>query len=132
MFLEYDEVSVPQAAKMIAAAGICSASAARSRLYSLSVYNDACERWKARMVCNDKMTRCHYIYKRDFIQDYINGQIEKGFMEIVFDPEKVGFVPQEIAAKKVPAKTLQKLDFMVWQGKKYFRSIDLIKQKKNV
>lgn len=132
MFLEYDEVSVPQAAKMIAAAGICSASAARSRLYSLSVYNDAKEGWKARQVWNDEMTRCHFVYKRDFIQEYINGQIEKGFMEIVFDPEKVGFVPQEIAAKKVPAKTLQKLDFMVWQGKKYFRSIDLTKQKKNV
>lgn len=127
MFLEYDEVSVPQAAKMIAAAGICSASAARSRLYSFSVYNDANERWKARKVWNDEMTRCHFVYKRDFIQDYIDGQIEKGFMEIVFDPEKVGFVPQEIAAKKAPAKTLQKLDFMVWQGKKYFRSIDLIK-----
>lgn len=134
--LDPDEVNTNGAAKMISDAGLCTFAAAKSRVHS-GLFADAEKRGLAykytsriSVLENDYLGthhRKHKIIKKKYIENYIRKQLKKTTMEIVFDPTKLGFVPAEKAAKSVPETKLQSLDYMLWQGKKYFRSVDLEK-----
>lgn len=134
--LDPDEVNTNGAARMIAEAGLCTFAAAKSRVHN-GLFADAEKRglaWqyasRISVLENDRYGtahRNHKIIKKKYIENYIRKQLKKNAMEIVFDPTKLGFVPAEKAAKSVPETKLQSLDFMIWQGKKYFRSVDLEK-----
>lgn len=132
--LDPDEVNTNGAAKMISDAGLCTFAAAKSRVHN-GLFADAEKKGlaykqisRASVLENDRYGtahRKHKIIKKSYIERYIKNQYKMA--EIVFDPTKLGFVPEKTAAKDVPQAKLQSLDYMIWQGKKYFRSVDLEK-----